>query len=286
MNRFLRIIEKYAMPLCIIYEALVILVPLLLSSEIRESVFSKEINDSHGMLVFWIAFILIFLLVAVRVIYMHLKRENVTKLSDENKELKGQLEEFQGKIETIEKVVPSALHGILESLRSELDLGNEGRISLYLVLGSGDSRQYFCCERCSMNLEYEKKSCRIRPLTKMFKKIWDEGKLYDDKFPKISSGKKGKKAYEAYCKKVYNLSATDVQKIKFPGQTYWGTRIDYKGEHLAFIVISSLKKGIGNRDEVEIEKIVKPSCQKLGAVIQAFKGYIPSPDKVEETEEF
>lgn len=286
MKRIIGIIEKFAIPLCITYEALVIVVPLLLSSEIRESIFSKEINDSHGVLVFWIAFVVIFLLVIIRVIYTHFKKASVTELVVKNKELKEHIEEFQHKIEAVERVVPSALHGILESLRGELYLGNNDRISLYLVKGSGDSQQYFCCERSSTNLEYEKKSCRMRPLAKMFKKIWDEGKLYDDRFPKISNGKKGRREYESYCKKVYNFSADDIKDIKFLGRTYWGARIDYKGEHLAFIVIASLVKGIGGRDDVEIEKIVKPSCQKLGAVIHAFKDYIPSPDKVEGMEEF
>ena len=207
-------------------------------------------------------------------------------LQNDKKELSDKIERYQNKLDTIEKVVPSALHGILESLCTELDLGNDDRISLYLVQSKDGKEQYFCCERSSKNLAHEKRSCRMRPLVNMFKRIWDEGKLYDDKFPRITDGKKGKKEYEAYCKKIYSLLSSDVQDIKFPGRTYWGMRIDYKGEHLAFIVISSLSKGIAGKGEAEIDKIVKPSCQKLGAVIQAFKQYIPSPDKVEYMEEF
>ncbi len=286
MKTFIMWIEKYAIPLRIVYEGLVVVSPLFLSSEVRGALLPDSVNMSYGRAVAWSAFGMIIILVVVRVLISHITKKSVTKLSDENDGLRDKVEEFQGKISTMEKVVPSALHGILESLRSELDLGNSDRISLYLVQGNGDAQQYFCCERCSTNLEYEKKSCRMRPLAKMFKKIWDEGKLYDDKFPKISNGKKGKREYESYCKKVYNLSADDIQSIKFHGRTYWGTRIDCKGEHLAIIVIASLIKGIGGRDDAEIEKIVKPSCQKLGAVIHAFKDYIPSPDKVKELEEF
>ena len=284
MKKFIMWIEKYSIPLRIIYEVLVVSLPLLLSSEVREFILSKRINDSYGTIVFWGALVGIIFLVVIRVVITQLKKTSVTKLSEVNNRMNNQINDLNAKVAMIEKVVPSALHGILESLRSELSLGNDDRISLYLVEVDKNPLQYFCCERCSTNLEHEKKCSRMRPLVKMFKKIWDEGRLYDDRFPKIT--KKSRADYDAYCKRVYGLSSNDVQNINFHGRTYWGARIDYKGEHLAFIVISSLVKGIAGKSEEEIDAIVKPSCQKLGAVIQAFKRYIPSPYKVEDVEEF
>lgn len=286
MRRFIVWVEKYSILVGVIYEMLVIALPLLMSNEIRTQVLPAHILSRYGCRITVYSFIGIFILVVIRVIYTVTKNKCVTEISEEKNVLQKEAEEYQSKIQAIEKVVPSALNGILESLKLELDLGNDDRISLYLVEEIDGVLHYFCCSRCSSNLKHETRSCRMRPLVKMFKKIWDEGRFYDDKFPKITDSKKGLKDYEAYCKGTYNLSSVDVQRIRFKGRAYWGMRIDYKGEHLAFIVVSSLKKEISGKSEDQVEIIVKPSCQKLGAVIHAFKEYIPSPSRVTNTEEF
>lgn len=286
MRHFIIWVEKYSIPIGVFYEMLVIILPLLMSNEIRMQVFPTQFISVYGCLITIWSFVGIFILVVIRVAYTVTKNKCVTEITAEKAGLQKAVEEYQSKIQAIEKVVPSALNGILESLKLELDLGNDDRISLYLVEEIDGGLHYFCCGRCSSNLKHESRSCRMRPLAKMFKKIWDEGRFFDDKFPKIMNTKKGLRDYEAYCKRTYDLSSSEVQKIRFKGRAYWGMRIDYTGEHLAFIVISSLKKEISGKREDQIEIIVKPSCQKLGAVIHAFKEYIPSPSRVADTEEF
>ena len=118
----------------------------------------------------------------------------------------------------------------------------------------------------------------------MFKNIWDIGELYDDNFPSIS--KKSQKQYSQYCKDTYGLTSSEVKEINFKGRTYLGKRIDYRGEHLAFIVIASLVKGLKNKSKEEVISILSPNCNKLGSIINAFRDFIPSPNKVKNKEDF
>jgi len=200
--------------------------------------------------------------------------------------LRKQSEVLQGKLSAVERVVPSAIHGILDSLKSELQLTTDERVSLYLVEDKGPELKYFCCERCSPNLAFEKKSCVMRPLIKMFKMIWDNGTHYDDRFPNCGQSNRAKKMYIRYCKENYGLSENEAEDIRFKGRAYYGVRIDYQGRHLAFLVVSSLKNRIAGKDRDAVEKIVAPSCHKLGAVIDALREYIPSPLMVPDGKEF
>lgn len=201
-------------------------------------------------------------------------------------EIKKERDTLNAKVLAVERVVPSAIHGILDSLKNELQLTRDDRISLYLVEGKEPELRYFCCERCSPCLSYESKSCRMRPLVKMFKKVWDEGYLYDDGFPEYEKSSKEKKSYIKYCRENYGITTDEAKEIKFKGRTYFGLRIDYHGTHLAFIIVSSLKVGISGKKAEEVKKIVTPSCQKLGAVVDALREYIPSPSKVQNRKEF
>ena len=261
------------------YSFIVVFAPLLMSCEARELFLGKEFSGTHSLKIVVGALVVLVLTTAIHELLIH--------YSDKcSKSYKNDLARVREKLTAVEKVVPSAIYGILESLKNELRLTSHERISLYLVETTDDGTKYFCCERCSPDLSLERKSCKLRPLEKMFKTIWDKGYLYDDKFPDCTASKRKMGEYIKYCKDTYEVPGKEVKDISFKGRTYYGVRIDYRGDHLAFMVLTSLDVGIAGKSESEVSTIVGPSCAKLGAVIQALREYVPSPAKVVDNKEF
>ena len=67
-SKFVVWIEKYAVPLQIIYEILVLGFPFLLSKEFWDSFVPSQIRHMYSPYVFWICLGGVFLLIIVRVI--------------------------------------------------------------------------------------------------------------------------------------------------------------------------------------------------------------------------
>ena len=279
-------LEKWMIPLWVTHEALGVFAPLLLSQEVRGAVFPDGFANNHAEAIVNGAICVMIVVVIIRVLYSCFKSASLTEANNKNKSLSSELLVTRQKIDAIEKVVPVALDGILESISTELSLDNQDRISLYIVDHKGGCWHYFCCNRCAPRLDLSERSCRLRRLEGMFRKVWDESELYDDKFPPAGDSKKARQAYNQYCKKTYGITDEDVSNIRFRGRSYFGLRIDWMGEHLAFIVVASLRKSIQNKSCDDLRSILLTNCQKLGAVINSFKEYIPSPDKVEKVEGF
>lgn len=184
----------------------------------------------------------------------------------------------------VERLVPSALKGILESLMDELNLTPCARISLYIVQNTTSGLSCFCQERCANNLKYERKCCQLRPLSKMSEKIWNEESFHVANLP---DPKKRQREYDVKCKDLFGISLSELKKLSFRFRSYAGCRIDYKGLHLGFLLVSSEATAISVRlSEAEILGILRLSAQKLGAVIAAFKEYMPSPTITESQEGF
>lgn len=268
-------------------EASIVFFTYIITKEGRDCVFgtfAPRLN-SYEQIIFWCGLGLISIVASVNIVITRVKTSRLKKLETDNQTLTEKLEDGMSKLKDIERLVPNALKGILESLKSELALSLKARVSLYLVEVVKGEVQYFCFERCSGNLAYEKKCCRLRPLTKMFQKLWGEGVLFDNQYPNPDT-KKGLKAYCQRCKKEYGLSVAEVQNIRFKGRSYVGRRIDFSNKHLAFLVVSSLDPDINDMEESTVMQVLSTACQKLGAVINAFREFVPTPLMTQEQEGF
>jgi hypothetical protein len=189
------------------------------------------------------------------------------------------------KLSEVERLVPSTLRGILEVLKSELELNTNSRVSLYLVEQRDGQDHYFCQERCSSNLMYEKKSCRLSRFTAMFEKLWSEGELYVSHLPDPSK-KKNLDSYCKKCKELWGVKIQDVKNVSFKGRCYLGKRVDYNGVHHAFLLVSTKDATIAGFTEEEAKKVVSTASQKIGAVVNSFRAFIPSPTLTKQQEGF
>lgn len=268
-------------------EALIVFFTYIMTKEGRDCVFgafAPRLN-LYGQRIFWGGLGVIFIMASIKIVITRVRVARFKKLESDNQMLTEKYEAGLSKLKDVERLVPNALKGILESLKSELALSLNARVSLYLVEMVKGEIQYFCFERCAGNLAYEKKCCRLRPLTKMFQKLWSEGVLFDNQYPNPDT-KKGFKTYCQRCKKEYGLSAAEVQSIGFKGRSYVGRRIDFSDKHLAFLVVSSLDPDVNDMEQSVIMQVVSTACQKLGAVINAFREFIPTPLMTQEQEGF
>lgn len=184
----------------------------------------------------------------------------------------------------VERLVPSALKGILESLMDELSLTPCARISLYIVQNTTTGLSCFCQERCANNLKYERKCCQLRPLSKMSEKIWNEESFHVANLP---DPQKRQREYDVKCKDLFGISLSELKKLSFRFRSYAGCRIDYKGQHLGFLLVSSEATTISSlQSDATVLETLRLAAQKLGAVIAAFKDYMPSPTITENQEGF
>lgn len=256
----------------------------IVTAEGRNTIFGGygEKLNHYATLIWWIGVAVVLFLICVRCLIYHKQekdRENLAKVQKE-------LVDANKRLENVGNMVPSALKGILDSLKDELSLSQNGRVSLYLVEQDETGVRYFCQERRSKNLKYEQKCCRLRPLSKMFEKIWNEGELYVDGLPNPET-KKGLRSYCTNCHQLFDVTTEFVKKIAFKGRAYVGMRIDDQDRHLAFLVVSSKEERVcEDMPKAEIQKAVKQAARKLGAVISALRDYIPSPKIIENQEGF
>lgn len=264
-------------------EVIPFLAAYILTEEGRNNVFGQwaaKLNN-HGTLLFWI---IISVLIAV-VLIKFVLRENAKRKVQDFKTLSERCKYSEDKLLKVERLIPSALRGILEVLKAELELNINSRVSLYLVEHHDGADYYFCQERCSKNLAYESKSCRLAKFSEMFSKLWREGELCVSNLPNPSK-KKSLNAYCQKCKELFGTPIKDVKKVQFKGRCYIGKRVDYNDQHLAFILVSSKDETIQGFTEEEVTTVISRSCQKIGVVINAFRSFIPSPTITKQQEGF